>query len=82
MAFPGRDDTFEEGFELGLLAASLAGGAREIVMRLGPGSLPQARDLAEGLGYRMVHEEPPVNTATVEVRFLGRTAKPSLRLVR
>ena len=74
LRFIGRDEVFNEGVEIGLLAAELASGAAEFSMTLGVGTLDQARALATGMGYR-VHLVT-ANEATVELTFLTGSRRP------
>jgi hypothetical protein len=82
VGFPGRDETFLEGFEMGLLAAAFASGAPEISMRLAPSSVDQARDLGRALGYVPVGQQATDVSGWVEMCFRARAATPRLRLVR
>ena len=53
LRFAGRDETFNEGVEIGLIAAQLASGIAEFTMTLAAGTLDQARMLATNMGYRL-----------------------------
>ena len=79
LRFAARDASFDEGVEIGLLAAKLASGAAEFSMTLAPGTLDQARALATGMAYRVhvvaTHDEG------VDVMFLTGSRRPKLRLV-
>ncbi len=78
LRFASRDENFDEGVEIGLLAAQLASGIVEFTMMLAAGTLDQARMLATNMGYRpprrvderrrsrghVPHRKPPAQTAT------------------
>jgi hypothetical protein len=81
VGFPGRDDAFTEGFEMGLLAAALATGAPEISLRFAPASLQQAQDLGRALGYAVFPDPRTGDASRVEVHFRSRLARPRLRVV-
>lgn len=79
LRFVGRDDAFNEGVEIGLLAAKLASGAAEFTMTLAAGTMEQARALAASMGYRLhllaTHED------AVDVTFLTGGRRPKLQLI-
>ncbi len=80
LRFAHRDEAFDEGVEIGLLAASMAAGVAEFTTTMASNTLEQARALAAGLGYRL----HVVATADdrVEVMVLTGRRRPKLRLVR
>ena len=79
LRFPRREAEFNEGVEIGLIAAGLAARRREFTLRLADATLDQARSLAEGFGYRLhVH---PLDDGSSEVVFLFGRRRPQLRLV-
>lgn len=80
LRFGGRDEAFDEGVEIGLLAASMATGIGEFAMTLGAGTLEQARALAGEMGYR-VHVVVSGDVWT-EVMFLTGHRRPKLHVVR
>ena len=79
LKFPGRDETFNEGVEIGLLLAQMAAGQSEITVRFAATTLDQARILATRMGYRVhvVHE----GETWAEVMFLTGSRRPKLTLV-
>jgi hypothetical protein len=79
LRFAGRDEAFNEGVEIGLLAAHMAVRVGEFTATLASTTLGQARALAEGLNYR-VHVVADDGTWT-EVMFLTGSRRPKLRLV-
>lgn len=79
MRFAGRDEAFNEGVEIGLLAANMAAQVGEFTATLASTSLDQARALAEGLNYR-VHLVEDDGTWS-QVMFLTGGRRPKLRLV-
>lgn len=79
LRFPGREAEFNEGVEIGLLAASLAARHGEFTLRLANSTLDQARSLAEGFGYRL--HICPLDDRSSEVVFLTGRRRPKLRLV-
>lgn len=79
LRFAGRDETFDEGVEIGLLAAQLASGIAEFSMLLAAGTLDQARMLATNMGYRL--HVTTMDESTVEVMFLTSSRRPKLQLV-
>ncbi|MCJ2121376.1 hypothetical protein [Methylobacterium sp. J-077] len=79
LRFAGRDETFDEGVEIGLLAAQLASGVAEFTMTLAASTLDQARMLATNMGYRL--HVTTMDEGTVEVMFLTGSRRPKLQLV-
>lgn len=79
LCFPGRDETFDEGVEAGLLIANLAAGPTEFTLRLATVGLEQAGILAERMGYRthVVQTDGPWS----DVMFLTGRRRPKLMLV-
>lgn len=77
--FPRRDPSFIEGVEIGLALAEMAHGPAEIVRTLRSGSVEQAEELARHFGYRCQTMSQDRRSTTL--RFLGRQARPKLRLV-
>jgi hypothetical protein len=77
--FAGRNEAFNEGVEIGLLAANMAAHVGEFTATLASTSLDQARALAEGLNYR-VHVVEDDGTWS-QVMFLTGRRRPKLRLV-
>lgn len=79
LRFVGRDEAFDEGVEIGLLAVKLASGVAEFTMDLALGTMDQARALATSMGYRLhiVAKDEDV----VEVMFLTGSRRPTLQLI-
>lgn len=79
LRFPGRDEAFNEGVEIGLLVGHMASGRTEFTLRLASTTLEQARSVAASLNYRVhvVHE----HEGSVEVMFLTGRRRPKLMLV-
>ena len=79
LRFPGRDATFNEGVEIGLLLAQMASGQSEFTMRVAATTLAQARSLASRMHYRVhVVREDEVGA---ELMFLTGSRQPKLTLV-
>lgn len=79
--FPGQDERFAAGVEIGVLAALMASGVREIEHRIGRDNLEQARSLGRSLGYHLAGtREATVSEIVVTLR--SRAVAPKLRLVR
>lgn len=79
LRFAGRSEMFNEGVEIGLLAANMAAGRSEFTMTLASGTLDQARTLAAGMSYR-IHVVRADET-WAEVMFLTGHRRPKLRLI-
>jgi hypothetical protein len=79
LRFPGQSEDFSAGFEMGALAAFLSFGLRECTRAISIDNLDQAREIAEGLHYRMI--PGPQHEGGVSVRFVQGAARPALRLV-
>lgn len=79
LRFPGRDETFNQGVEIGLLTANLASGRGEFTLQFASATLDQARTLATRMGYR-VHIVRADDTS-VEATFLTGRRRPKLTLV-
>lgn len=79
LRFPGRNEAFNEGVEIGLLVGHMASGRSEFTLRLASTTLEQARSLAASLSYRVhvVREQD----GSVEAMFLTGRRRPNLRLV-
>jgi hypothetical protein len=79
LRFPGRSSDFDDGVEIGALAAAMDLGQREFSRWISPDNVDQARALAGQLGYYVV--EGPTETGAVEVTFRSKSARPALKLV-
>jgi hypothetical protein len=77
--FPSRSEEFDQGVEIGALAAALALAPVEHWQRLSPGNSEQARALAEAMGFRMLDQKPDAPDA--EIVFVRAGRRPALRLV-
>lgn len=79
LRFPGRGEDFDEGVEVGMIAALMSLGLHEFTRSLTPLALDQAREVAPKLGYHIAeecHED-----GSVSVRFRFGVARPRLQLV-
>jgi hypothetical protein len=79
LRFPGRDDSFDEGVEIGILAVLLSFGGRGFTHVLSQRTLEQAREMAQNMGYRLT--EGPHRGELVEVILRSSRDRPKLRLV-
>ncbi|MDR7039184.1 hypothetical protein J2X36_003957 [Methylobacterium sp. BE186] len=79
LRFPGRDEAFNEGVEIGLALARMAAGQREFTLRCAATTLNQAHVMAARMGYR-VHVVQ-VNETSAEVTFLTGSRRPKLTLI-
>ena len=77
--FPGRDEAFDEGVEIGLLLASMATGRPRIPARISEATLDQARDLGTMMGYRIVVEQ--AEAKFVEITCCSGSSRPTLSVV-
>jgi hypothetical protein len=78
LRFPGRPAEFDEGVEVGMVAALMALGGGPFSRRLSPTSLDQVRALAGKLGYHIV---ATLGDDAVEVTFKPGPERPKLSLV-
>ncbi len=78
--FPGRCSDFDEGFEVGLVAAQMGTGARSIERVVGASVVPQLTALARAMSYRLVVQ--PMDGDTVLISAEPTEARPMLRVVR
>lgn len=79
LRFAGQSAAFDEGVEIGLLAANMARGIGEFTTILAPATLEQARALATAMGYR-VHIVA-MNDGAIDAMFLTGCRRPTLRLI-
>jgi ApbE superfamily uncharacterized protein (UPF0280 family) len=79
LRFPERSEEFDEGVELGILAASIEFGRADRVW-IAATSCEQARALAEKMGYRVT--EGPTDGDWVEIALRPEGRRPRFRLVR
>src|SRR3712207_4563291 len=57
LRFPHRDEEFDEGVEIGILAVLMSSGARGFTHWVSTANVEQVRALAEGMGYRLTEGE-------------------------
>jgi hypothetical protein len=79
LRFPGRDENFDQGVEIGILAVLMDSGTREFSRRISGANLEQARALAKQFGYHVV--EGSEAEEWVELLFRFGPARPQLKLV-
>ena len=79
LRFPGRDDEFNDGVEIGILAALMSSGQRGFTRWVSSANVEQARAIAEKMGYRLTTGE--VDGVWTEVIFRTGRARPKLTLV-
>ena len=79
--FPGREDLFCEGVEVGLIIGLLASLTPEFDRLIESSTVEQAAALAVKFGYRICALVPTAN-AKVRVTFTNRPKRPQLRIVR
>jgi hypothetical protein len=78
MRFPGRDGEFDEGVEVGLVAALMSLGQGEIRRRVAPASLDQLLAVAAEFNYRLGGRAE--EGELIELTFLSpaRRSRPTL----
>ena len=79
LRFPGRNEDFDQGVEIGMLALLMDMGEREFRRWISTANLDQARALAKQLGYHVV--ESGSDGEWTELVFRFGQARPQLRLV-
>jgi hypothetical protein len=79
LRFPARSVDFDQGVEIGIVAALMSQDLTEFTRRISRDNLGQVRALVEQFGYRLV--EGAEDGDFVEINFLSRAARPRLRLV-
>jgi hypothetical protein len=79
LRFPGRSEEFDQGVEIGMVAALMQSQLREFSRSISAHNLDQVRALAERLGYRLVEGSSDAEWSEVTFRF-GQ-ARPQFRLV-
>jgi hypothetical protein len=77
--FPGRDEDFNEGVEIGIVAVLMAAGEGAFTRYLSTANIEQARSLAEKLGYQLVTGS--CDGPSTLVTFRRGSARPKLTLV-
>ena len=79
LRFPNRDQEFNEGVEIGILAVLMSSGQRGFTHWVSATNVEQARSLAEGMGYRLTEGE--TEGTLTEVIFRTGRERPKLTLV-
>jgi hypothetical protein len=79
LRFPGRDEEFDQGVEIGMLAVLMDTGTQEFRRWISTANLEQARALAKHLGYHVVEGNSDQEWSEVVFRF--GPARPQLKLV-
>ena len=79
LRFPGRDEEFNEGVEIGVLAALMSSGQRGFTHWVSSANVEQARSIARQMGYRLT-EGMADGTLTQVILRTGRV-RPTLTLV-
>jgi hypothetical protein len=79
LRFPGRDENFDQGVEIGMLAVLMDMGTREFRRWISSANLDQVRALAKQLGYHVVEGEG--GDGWTELVFRSGQARPQLKLV-
>lgn len=78
--FPGRGPEFDDGVEVGIIAAHLGLGVRSVERLVNASVLAQLESLARAMSYRVVVNGPVGDSLAVTVERVD--ARPSLRVVR
>jgi hypothetical protein len=79
LRFPGRDEEFNEGVEIGILAVLMSSGRRDFTHWMSQANVDQARALAAKLGYRLT--EGARDGELTEITFRSSRSRPALTLV-
>jgi hypothetical protein len=79
LRFPARDEEFNLGVEIGMLAALMNAGVGEFTRWIATSNLDQVRALAEGMNYHLV--VGPSDAAFSRATLRAGCARPKLRLV-
>ena len=79
LRFPGRDENFDQGVDIGMLAVLMDMGTSEFSRWISSANLEQARAVAKQLGYHMV--EGDGSDEWIELVFRAGPARPRLTLV-
>lgn len=81
LRFPGRSEDFDQGVEIGMLAALMDQGMPEFSRWISRANLPQVEAIAKQLGYHVVQGNGDEDWIDLTFRFGPAKAKPKLRLV-
>jgi hypothetical protein len=79
LRFPHRDQEFNEGVEIGILAVFMSSGQRGFTHWVSTANVEQARSLAAGMGYRLTQGD--TDGMLTELIFRTGRARPQLTLV-
>ena len=79
LRFPGQSEEFDQGVEVGMVAALMEGELREFARWISARNLEQVRSLAEKLGYRLI--EGASDDGWTHATFRFGQARPQFRLV-
>jgi hypothetical protein len=79
LRFPARSADFDQGVEVGMLAALMSQDVTEFSRRISMANLGQVRAVAEQFGYRLLEGEAVEDS--VLLTFYSRSARPRLRVV-
>jgi hypothetical protein len=79
LRFPGRDEEFNEGVEIGIIAVLMGAGESAFARHLSTGNIDQARSLAEKMGYHLLTGR--CDGLSTLVTFRAGPARPKLALV-
>lgn len=79
LRFPGRDEEFDLGVEIGLLVAEFAAGRPEFTRSLANGNVEQARAVARQLGYYV--RILGADETSSDISFSVRKRRPVLTLI-
>ena len=79
LRFPSRSPDFDEGFEVGMMAALMSLNQTEFTRTIAAGSSEQLASVAQKLGYYLA--ESTESEQVVRVTFRSRRSKPRLRIV-
>jgi riboflavin synthase alpha subunit len=79
LRFPGRDEDFNEGVEIGIVAVLMGAGESGFTRCLATANLEQARSVAEKMGYHLVTGR--CDGLSTLVTFRAGPPRPKLALV-
>jgi hypothetical protein len=79
LRFPARTADFDQGVEIGIVAALMSQDLTEFTRKISNDNLGQVRALAEQFGYRLI--EGSEDGEFIELSFYSRNARPRLRVV-
>ena len=79
LRFPGRDEEFNEGVEIGILAILMSSEPRGFTHWISSANVAQARAIADKMGYRLT--EGASDGELTEVILRSGRSRPALRLV-